>query len=141
EAGLSASPLYRGRIAMLFEGGFTFTNFLLDVLAVFLFVLWFWMIIIVLGDLFRRRDISGWVKAIWVIALVAFPYLGVFMYLVTQSAGMAERTRLQVQQTREELRQAAGFSVADEIDKLARLKQSGSITDEEFARLRAKLVA
>jgi hypothetical protein len=125
---------------MLFEGGFTFTNFLADVLAVFLFVVWFWLLIIVFGDLFRRRDISGWAKAIWVIALLIFPYLGVFLYLVTQSTGMAERAREQAQQTREELRHVVGFSVADEIEKLGRLKQSGSISDEEFTRLRAKLV-
>src|SRR5262249_3403790 len=55
---------------MLFEGGFTFANFLADVLAVFLFVVWFWLLIIVFGDLFRRRDISGWAKALWVIALL-----------------------------------------------------------------------
>jgi putative oligomerization/nucleic acid binding protein/phospholipase D-like protein len=125
---------------MLFEGGFTFTNFLADVLAVFLFVVWFWLLIVVFGDLFRRRDISGWAKAIWVIALLIFPYLGVFVYMITQGTGMAERARQQVQQTREELRQVAGFSIADEIEKLGKLKQSGSISDQEFARLRAKLV-
>jgi len=125
---------------MLFEGGFTFSNFLADVLAVFLFVVWFWLLIIVFGDLFRRRDISGWAKAAWVIALLIFPYLGVFVYLVSQGTGMTERNRQQVQQTREELRQVVGFSVADEIEKLGRLKNSGSITDEEFTRLRAKLV-
>jgi len=125
---------------MLFEGGFTFTNFLADVLAVFLFVVWFWLLIIVFGDLFRRRDISGWAKALWVIALLVFPYLGVFVYMVSQGTGMAERTRQQAQQTREEFRQIVGFSVADEIEKLGKLKESGSITDEEFTRLRAKLV-
>jgi len=129
------------RIAMLFDGGFTFTNFLADVLAVFLFVVWFWLLIIVFGDLFRRRDISGWAKALWVIGLLVFPYLGVFVYMISQGTGMAERARQQAQQTREELRQVVGFSAADEIEKLGRLKQSGSITNEEFTRLRAKLVA
>ena len=86
------------------------------------------------------RDISGWVKAIWVIALIVFPYLGIFAYMITQARGMAERSNQQAQQAREELRRLAGFSVADEIDKLDRLKKSGSITDQEFTRLRAKLV-
>src|SRR5215510_1542707 len=117
---------------MLFPGGFTFTNLLTDVFSIFIFVLWFWLLITVFGDLFRRRDISGWAKAIWVIGLIILPYLGVFVYLITQGAGMADRTRQQVQQTREELRQVVGFSVADEIEKLGRLKQSGSITDQEF---------
>jgi hypothetical protein len=121
--------------------GFTFRNFLIDAFAVFMFVLWFWLLIIVIGDLFRRHDISGWVKAIWVIALIVFPYLALFAYIITQSRGMTERNSQQAQQTREELRRVVGFSVADEIEKLDGLKKSGSITDQEFARLRAKLVS
>ena len=84
---------------------------------------------------------SGWVKALWVLALIVFPYLGIFAYMITQSRGMAERNSQQAQQARDELRRVAGFSVADEIEKLDRLKKSGSITDQEFTRLRAKLVA
>jgi hypothetical protein len=76
---------------MLFSGGFTFPNFLVDVLSIFIFVLWFWLLISVAGDLFRRHDISGWGKAIWVIVLIIFPYLGIFIYLITQHHGMAER--------------------------------------------------
>ena len=125
---------------MLFEGGFSFSNFLVDVFTVFVFVVWFWLLISVFMDLFRRHDISGWAKAIWVIALIVFPYLGVFAYLITQSRGMAERNNQQVQQARDDLRRVVGFSAADEIEKLDRLKASGSITNEEFARLRAKLV-
>ena len=120
--------------------GFSFRNFLVDAFAIFMFVLWFWLLIIVIGDLFRRHDISGWAKAIWVIALIVFPYISIFAYMITQSAGIAERTAQQAQQAREQLRQAVGYSVADEIEKLDRLKKAGTITDPEFARLRAKLV-
>ena len=109
--------------------------------AVFMFVVWFWLLIMVFSDLFRRHDVSGWVKAIWVIALIVFPYLGIFAYMITQARGMAERSSQQAQQAREELRRVVGFSAADEIEKLDRLKKSGSITDQEFTRLRAKLVA
>ena len=123
-----------------FSEGFTFRNFLADAFAVFMFVLWFWLLVIVIGDLFRRHDISGWGKAIWVIALIVFPYISIFAYMITQSTGMAERGAQQAQQTRENLRQVVGYSIADEIEKLNRLKKSGSITDQEFARLRAKLV-
>ena len=127
---------------MLFlSEGFTFRNFLAEALAIFVFVVWFWLLITVFSDLFRRHDITGWGKAIWIIALIVFPYLGIFAYLITQATGMAERSSQQAQQTREELRKVVGFSVADEIEKLDRLKKSGSITDQEFARLRAKLVA
>jgi hypothetical protein len=125
---------------MLFEGGFSFTNFLMDVLAVFVFVMWFWLLITVFSDLFRRHDISGWGKAVWVIVMLLIPYIGVFIYMVSQGRGMAERSSQQAQQAREELRRAVGFSVADEIEKLDGLKKSGSITGEEYARLRAKLV-
>src|ERR1700746_903754 len=108
---------------MLFVAeGFTFRNFLTDVFAVFMFILWFWLLIIVIGDLFRRHDISGWVKAIWVIALIVFPYLGIFAYMITQSRGMAERSSQQAQQAREELRHVVGFSAADGIGKLVRLR-------------------
>ena len=122
------------------EGGFTFANFLTDVLTVFVFVVWFWLLIIVFSDLFRRHDISGWGKALWVIFLLILPYLGVFAYLISQSGGMAERSSQQAQQARDEIRRVVGFSAADEISKLDQLKKSGSITEEEFKRLRARLV-
>jgi hypothetical protein len=124
-----------------FSEGFTFRNFLVDAFSVFLFVLWFWLLIVVMSDLFRRTDIAGWGKAIWVIALIVFPYLAILVYLISQSRGMAERRGQQAQQAHEELRRVVGFSVADEIEKLDQLKKSGSITNQEFARLRAKLVS
>jgi hypothetical protein len=124
-----------------FSEGFTFRNFLVDAFSVFLFVLWFWLLIVIMSDLFRRTDIAGWGKAIWVIALIVFPYLAILVYLISQSRGMAERRGQQAQQAHEELRRVVGFSVADEIEKLDQLKKSGSITNQEFARLRAKLVS
>jgi predicted membrane channel-forming protein YqfA (hemolysin III family) len=125
---------------MLFSGGFTFSNFLADVLSIFIFVLWFWLLITVFGDLFRRHDISGWAKAVWVIVLILFPYLGIFIYLISQHRGMAERQSQRVQQARDELRHVVGFSVADELEKLERLKNSGTISNEEYSRLRTRAV-
>jgi hypothetical protein len=75
-----------------------------------------------------------------VLALVLTSYFGILFYLITQGRGMAERNAQQAQQAREELRHVVGFSVADEITKLDQLKKSGSITDLEYGRLRAKLV-
>src|SRR5271166_6991812 len=129
-----------GRIDMLFPGGFTFPNFLADVFSIFIFVLWFWLLITVFGDLFRRRDVSGLGKVVWVIVLVVFPYLGVFIYLISQHRGMAERQNQRAQQARDELRQVDGFSVADELEKLERLKNSNRISNEEYTRLRARVV-
>ena len=120
--------------------GFSFWNFLVDVVTVFLFIALLWLLFIVFSDLFRRHDISGWGKALWVIGLILFPYLGVFIYLITQSTGMAERNLQQAQRARDELRQVVGFSAADEIKKLDELKKSGAISDAEFTRLRARLV-
>jgi putative oligomerization/nucleic acid binding protein/phospholipase D-like protein len=125
---------------MYFDGGYTYSNFLMNVLGIFAFVVWFWLLVVIYGDLFRRHDISGWGKALWVIGLVVFSYVGILAYLITQGRGMAERNAQQAQQAREELRRVVGFSVADEIAKLDQLKKSGSITDSEFQRLRAKLV-
>src|SRR5215471_7250091 len=125
---------------MLFSGGFTFSNFLADVFSIFMFVLWFWLLITVCSDLFPRRDVSGWVKAIWVIVLIVFSYLGIFIYLISQHRGMAERQSQRVQQAREELRHVVGFSAADELEKLERLKNSGTISNEEYTRLRARAV-
>jgi hypothetical protein len=127
--------------AMFFaQEGFTYRNFLMDALAIFVFIVWFWLLITVAADLFRRRDISGWIKAIWVIAWIIFPYIGVLVYLIFQGRGMAQRNVLQAEQARDELRRVVGYSVADELDKLDRLKTAGSISDTEFTRLRARLV-
>ena len=125
---------------MLTAGSFSFGNFLLDVLAIFVFVLWFWLLITVIGDLFRRHDISGLGKAIWVIVLILFPYLAVFIYLISQSRGMAERNMQRAQQARDELRHVVGFSAADEVEKLERLKNAGTISNEEYTRLRARVM-
>jgi hypothetical protein len=125
---------------MPFEGGFSFTNFLADAFTIFMFILWFWLFITVAGDLFRRHDIGGWGKAAWVIGLVVAPFVGVFAYLITQGRGMTDRNIQQSQHAREEFRRVLGFSVADEIEKLDRLKKSGSITADEFSRLRARLM-
>jgi len=121
-------------------GGITFGTFLLDVILIFLFVVWFWILIRVLADLFRRRDISGFGKVLWVIFLVVLPYIGIFAYLLTQGWGMTERDMQQMDAAREQLRNVVGFSVADELEKLTKLKAAGSITEEEYRKLRARLV-
>jgi hypothetical protein len=125
---------------MLFEGGFSFTNFVADVFAVFMFVVWFWLLVTVASDLFRRGDVSGLGKAAWVILLLVLPYIGVFAYLLSQGRGMSERHEQQVQRARNDLRHVVGFSAADEIAKLESLKSTGAISPEEYTRLRARVV-
>ena len=124
-----------------FQEGFTFRNFVVDAFTIFIFIVWFWLLMSVVSDLFRRHDISGWAKAIWVIALIVLPYIGVFAYLISQGPGMTERNAQQAQEARQELRRVVGFSAADEIEKLDRLKKAGSISEAEFTRLRTKLMS
>ena len=106
---------------LFFNEGFTFRNFLIDAITIFVFVVTIWLLIIVFMDLFRRHDISGWGKAFWVIGLLIFPLLAVLVYLITQGRGMAERNTQQAQQARDELRRVVGFSAADELEKLDHL--------------------
>ena len=109
-------------------------------LVIFLFVMWFWLLITVVSDLFRRKDIGGFAKVLWILFLVLLPLLGVLAYVLTQSSGMSERQAANVTRAREELRDFVGVSTADEIIKLDKLKADGSITADEYARLRARLV-
>jgi Phospholipase_D-nuclease N-terminal len=125
---------------MLFSGGFTFPNFVADAFSVFMFVLWFWLLVTVSGDLFRRRDISGLGKVIWVLFFIILPYIGIFAYILTQSRGMSERNELRAKQTRDELRQAVGLSAADEIEKLQRLKSTDVISEQEYMRLKTQVM-
>lgn len=122
------------------QEGFTFRNFLIDAFTIFVFIMWFWLLIIIISDLFRRHDISGWGKAVWIIALVVFPYISVLVYLIWHGGGMTQRNAQRAEEARDELRRVVGFSAADEIEKLDKLKKVGSISDAEFTRLRARLV-
>jgi uncharacterized membrane protein len=121
-------------------GGLTFGTFLLDAIFIFLFVVWFWILIRVLSDLFRRKDISGGMKILWVVFLVVLPYIGIFAYLMTQGWSMEDREIERATAARDQFRSAVGFSVADEIAKLDKLKADGSISDDEYQKLRARLI-
>ncbi|WP_395710561.1 PLDc N-terminal domain-containing protein [Reyranella sp.] len=125
---------------MLFSAESSFANFLADAFAIFLFILWFWLFITAASDLFRRQDVSGLGKVIWVILLIVLPYAGVFAYILTQGSGMAERSRSRARQVHDELRQAVSFSPTDEITKLERLRSERSISEQEYTRLRARIL-
>ena len=76
---------------------YNFASFLWDVLVIFAFVIWFWLLIVVFGDIFRRHDIGGWAKAAWIILVIVLPYFGVFIYLIVEHSGMADRTSKDIQ--------------------------------------------
>jgi len=112
----------------------------------FLFFIWIWLLLVVFGDIFRSRDLSGWGKALWIIFVILVPYLGVFVYLIARGHKMgehaAEAAQAQDQAMRQYVQQVAGSSTpADEIAKLADLKASGAIDDAEYERLKAQALA
>jgi hypothetical protein len=127
----------------LILANYNFASFLWDVLVIFAFVIWFWLLIVVFGDVFRRRDIGGWGKAAWIILVIVLPYLGVFIYLIAEHSGMADRTvqDIQTQQaaTDQYIRSVAGSGgPASEIETAKRLLDSGAITRAEYDSIKAK---
>ena len=110
----------------------------------FAWIIFFWLLFIVFGDLFRRHDVSGWGKAGWTVFVILLPYLGVLIYLIANGKGMAERNAADVQaaqsQTDSYIRSVAGGS-ADQIAKAKELLDSGAITQAEFDQLKAKALA
>jgi hypothetical protein len=125
---------------VLADADFSVGEFLLWLVWIFLFVVWFWLLIMIFSDIFRRHDIHGGVKTLWVIFVIVLPFLGIFIYLITQSKGMAERNIAQAQAQQEQLRQIVGTSSADELMKLDQLKANGSISDDEYQKMRAKVI-
>jgi hypothetical protein len=114
-------------------------------LEFFLFFVWIWLLIIIFGDIFRSRDLGGFAKALWIIFVIVIPVVGVLVYLIARGGSMHERAVQQAQQQnqafQEYVQQAAGSSsTADELSKLADLKASGAITEEEFQTSKAKIL-
>ena len=122
---------------------YNFASFLWDVLVIFAFVIWFWLLVVVFGDVFRRRDISGWGKAGWIILVIVLPYFGVFIYLIAEHDGMAERNTQQLQSQQavadQYIRSVSGSGgPASEIETAKNLLDSGAITQAEYDSLKAK---
>ena len=124
---------------------FTFGQALLTVLEIFLFIAWFWILITIVGDLFRDHTISGWAKAGWVLLVVVFPLIGTLIYLIARGTGMRERAIAEQTEMKRQLdsyvRETAGSSPADELHKLSDLKQRGELSEAEFEQAKAKLLA
>jgi hypothetical protein len=117
---------------------------LLTVLEIFLLIAWFWILITIIGDLFRDHETSGWAKAAWVFFLIFLPFLGVLIYLIARGEGMRDRAAAQQAAARDQMnayiRETAGTSSADELHKLSDLRDKGAISDAEFERAKAKLL-
>ena len=118
---------------------------LLTVLSVFFFVIWIWILITILTDLFRDHEMSGWGKAIWVVFLIFIPFLTALIYLIARGGGMRERALKEQSEQKKHfdqyIRDTAGTSKVDELANLAELHDKGKINDAEYEQLKAKLLA
>ena len=133
-----------GELLFLTAADYPFLDILWTMIIFFSWVIWIWIVVTVLIDLFRRRDIGGWHKAGWVVFVIVLPFLGVLVYLISQHDQMRERTEKQAQAQKDAfdqyVRDAAGSS-ADEIAKAKDLLDSGAITQAEFDSIKAKALA
>jgi Short C-terminal domain/Phospholipase_D-nuclease N-terminal len=125
---------------------YPFLDLFWTMLIFFLWIMWIWLLFTILADVFRRHDISGWAKTAWIVFVILLPFLGVFVYLITQNVGMTERnlerTRAQRDQFDDYVRQTAGAGgAASEIDKAKQLLDSGAITQSEFEAIKQKALA
>jgi hypothetical protein len=124
---------------------YPFMDVLWSMIIFFFWVIWIWIVITVLIDVFRRDDIGGWAKAAWVIFVVILPWLGVLVYLIAEHDGMRERSVKQAQAQRREfdeyVRDTSGGGPAGEIAKAKDLLDAGTISQAEFDALKAKALA
>jgi uncharacterized membrane protein len=116
------------------------------VLQIFLFVIWFWILITIISDLFRDHEASGWTKAFWIIFLILLPFLGALIYLIVRGKGMRDRAIAEQAEVQKQMNQyiretAAAGSPADELQKLVELKEKGAISEEEFQSMKAKITS
>jgi len=117
-----------------------------DMLWFFLFVIWIWILISVFTDIFRSRDLGGGAKTLWVLFVILLPYLGVFVYLIARGGKMHERALRDATERQKAFNQyvqqtASGATPTEEIAKLADLKAQGTISDDEFNQMKAKILA
>ena len=124
---------------------YPFLDVLWTMLVFFIWIAWFMILFRVLADIFRRHDISGGSKVLWIIFVIFLPFLGVFVYLITQSQQMAERDMKNAQaaqaQFDEHVRSVASGGPAAEIEKANALLSSGAITQAEFDEIKRKALA
>jgi hypothetical protein len=125
---------------------YPFLDVLWTIFIFFLFVIWIWILITVFADIFRRRDIGGGTKALWIVFVILLPYLGVLVYLIANHDGMADRNVKQIQAQQEQMdayvKSVAGSGgAAAEIEKAKGLLDSGAITQAEFDAIKQKALA
>lgn len=131
---------------MLAATSYPFLEVFWTMLIFFAFVIWIWILITVLIDIFRRHDTSGFAKVLWIIFIIVLPYLGVFVYLIAEHKGMTERAVKQQQAAQSQMDQyvqsvAAKTDPAEQIAKAKGLLDAGTITQAEFDQIKQKALA
>ena len=131
---------------MVIAADYPFLNILWTMIIFFAWVVYIWMVVVILTDVFSRKDISGWGKAAWTVFMIVLPFIGVLTYLIAQHDKMAERqadrSRAQKQQMDDYVKSVAGGNgAAGEIDKAKKLLDSGAIDQTEFNTLKQKALA
>ena len=133
-------------MSLLADSSYPLLNVFWTMFEFFLWIIWIWILIWIFIDIFRSHDLSGWAKALWFLFVLFIPLIGVLVYLIVRGGSMHERAvqdaRRQDQDFRQYLQQAAGSSgnTADQLTKLADLRDRGVITPEEFEREKAKVL-
>ena len=123
-----------------------FLDFIWSIFVIFLLVAWIWVIIGVISDVFRSGDLGGLAKGLWVLFIIVVPWLGVLAYLIIRGKGMQERGEQAMLDAKEAQRHyiqtiaGTSTSIAEELSKLAELKDNGVITETEFLAQKAKLL-
>ncbi len=132
---------------MVLAADYPFLDVLWSIVVFFAFVIWIWLLITVFADIFRRHDLSGWAKAGWIVLVIVLPYFGVFIYLIANSQGIAERRAKDATDAQAQfdgyVRSVAGSGggAAAEIEQAKKLLDSGAINQDEFEAIKRKALS
>jgi len=135
-------------MSLLADSSYPLLSVFWTMVEFFLWIIWIWILIMVFIDIFRSHDLSGWGKALWFLFVLFIPLIGVLVYLIVRGGSMHERAVAQAQRQDQEFRQyvqqaasSSPASSADQLSKLADLRDRGVISAEEFEREKAKVLA
>ena len=121
---------------MVLASSYPFLEVFWTMLIFFALVVWLWLLFTVIGDIFSRHDASGWIKVVWLIFIIVLPYVGVFIYLIAEQRGMAERALARQEKRQSRLAASVTPSATEQVEKAKALLDSGAITQAEYDRLK-----
>ncbi len=132
---------------VLIAADYPFLDVFWTMILFFLWVAWIWVLVLIISDLFRRHETSGWIKALWIVVLIVLPFLGTLIYLIANGSGMAQRQADQVRASQSQFDDyvksvaGSGGSAASELAKAKELLDSGAINQQEYDAIKAKVLA